>query len=208
MDPYLGEIKCFAGDYAPVGWFLCQGQTLQISDYQALYSILGTQYGGDGINTFALPDMRGRSPLGSGTGPSLTNRVTGEFIGTESVVLTSHEIPAHLHSITNQVTVTNNLNGSGSGTIKCLAATGNSDSPKDNYPANAPARATNYTSNAGTDQLNTDALQMNVVISGDLNVHVNSQCIDAGASAQHNNMQPWACVNFIIAYEGIYPPRS
>jgi len=208
MDAYLGEIKCFAGDYAPKGWFLCQGQVLNISNYQALYSLLGTQYGGDGIATFALPDLRGRTPIGTGTGTGLTTRVTGQLLGSETVALTSHEIPNHFHTISNQATATNNLSGSGTGTIKCLAATGNADTPVGNYPANSRSRTNAFTSTAGTDQLNTDALQMNVTLTGNINVHVNSQCNAAGNSVAHNNVQPWTCINYIICYNGIYPPRS
>jgi microcystin-dependent protein len=208
MDAYLGEIKCFAGDYAPKGWFICAGQVLKISDYNALYSLLGIQYGGDGITTFALPDLRGRAPMGSGSAPGLTTRVTGQLIGTEAVALTTHEIPNHFHSIVNQTTVTNNLSGNGTGTIKCLAATGNADTPKDNYPANAPNRTNTFSNTVASDLLNSEALQMNANVEGNVNIHISSQCNTAGNSVPHNNMQPWSCLNFIICYSGIYPPRS
>jgi len=85
IDPYIGEIIMFAGNYAPQGYAFCNGQILSIASNQALFSILGTTYGGNGVTTFALPDLRGRVPMGPGTGPGLTNRVLGQNIGVEKV---------------------------------------------------------------------------------------------------------------------------
>lgn len=99
MDPILGTIILFAGNFAPRGWALCDGQLLPISQNTALFSILGTTYGGDGIHTFALPDLRGRAPIHAGNGPGLTPRNLGESGGQESVTLTPNEIPAHVHGI-------------------------------------------------------------------------------------------------------------
>ena len=81
MEPFLGQIVMFAGNFAPRGWAMCQGQMLPISQYTALFSILGTTYGGDGRTTFALPDLRGRGPVGMGQGPGLPQRELGEVIG-------------------------------------------------------------------------------------------------------------------------------
>ena len=97
VDPFLGEIMLFAGNYAPRGWAECNGQLLPINQNQALFSILGTTYGGNGQTTFALPDFRGRAPIHVGQGPGLTDRVLGESGGVESHVLTVAEMPAHSH---------------------------------------------------------------------------------------------------------------
>ena len=87
MDELIGTVKLFAGNYSPVGWFLCDGRLLQISQYSALFSVIGTAYGGDGRTTFALPDMRGRVAVGAGRGNGLSNRQVGEIFGTEKHVL-------------------------------------------------------------------------------------------------------------------------
>ena len=99
MDSYVGEIRMFAGKYAPEGWADCDGSLLQISNYEALYSLIGITYGGDGQKTFALPDLRGRLPVGQGQGAGLTTRTLGQqSLGAEAVVLTSNTIPAHTHN--------------------------------------------------------------------------------------------------------------
>ncbi len=208
MNAYLGEIKCFAGNFAPLNWFICNGQELNISAYSSLFSILGTQYGGDGITTFALPDLRGRSPLGAGAGPGLTTRYAGDKVGTETVALTTHEIPNHLHTITNQTTVTNTLGGTGTGVVKCMAGTGDGDTPVSNFIANSPSRTDMFTNSASTDHFNSAALEINSSLIGSLNVHVASQSSIVGQSVAHNNMLPWSCVNYIICYNGDFPPRS
>ena len=93
MDEFIGIIKMFAGNFAPRGWALCQGQILSIAQNTALFSILGTTYGGNGQTTFALPDFRGRGPVGQGQGPGLSPYSLGQLAGTESVTLTSSNIP-------------------------------------------------------------------------------------------------------------------
>jgi len=99
MDQYIGEIRIFAGNYAPSGWALCEGQLLPISQNTALFSILGTTYGGDGKTNFALPDLRGRVVMGMGQGPGLSPRVEGERGGVESQSLTTAQMPSHSHSV-------------------------------------------------------------------------------------------------------------
>ena len=96
-DPYVGEIKMFAGNFAPRGWALCDGQLLAVSQNDALFSLFGTIYGGDGRTTFGLPDMRGRIPVHAGNGPGLTNRVIGQRSGVERVTLAERELPSHNH---------------------------------------------------------------------------------------------------------------
>jgi microcystin-dependent protein len=95
MDGYIGEMKMFAGTFAPMDWEFCWGQQLSISQYNSLFAIIGTQFGGDGITYFNLPDLRGRTPIGSGTGPGLTPRNPAEKGGVETVTLTTANMPAH-----------------------------------------------------------------------------------------------------------------
>lgn len=96
-QPYLGEIKMFAGDFAPRGWEFCDGRLVPIDEYDALFSLLGTIYGGDGSTTFRLPDLRGRVPVHSGEGPGLPTVRLGQQGGAEDVTLTVDELPAHAH---------------------------------------------------------------------------------------------------------------
>lgn len=98
-EPYLGEVRLFAGNFAPRGWAFCNGQILQISQNTALFSLLGTTYGGDGRITFALPDMRGRAMMGARNGPGLTPRQLGEKSGSESVTLSQAQVPSHSHTL-------------------------------------------------------------------------------------------------------------
>ena len=114
-EPFLGEIRMFGSNFAPRGWALCDGQLLAISSNTALFSLLGTTYGGDGRTTFGLPDLRGRFPMHVGNGPGLTPRPWGQKSGAESVTLTVAEMPQHGHAVT--------------------ADPGNTSSPVDNLPA-------------------------------------------------------------------------
>ena len=98
-SPFLGEIRPFGFNFNPRGWLACQGQILSIAQNPALFALLGTQYGGNGTTTFALPDLRGRVPMGQGAGPGLTNRLMGELGGEENHTLTTGEMPAHSHTL-------------------------------------------------------------------------------------------------------------
>lgn len=117
MEPTLGTIMMFAGNFAPIGWALCDGTLLPISDNEALFSLIGTIYGGDGNTTFALPDLRGRAPMHAGQGPGLSPRVVGDRGGAESATLIVDNLPAHNHL------------------INCKSAAGNSNTPKNNFQA-------------------------------------------------------------------------
>jgi microcystin-dependent protein len=121
-QPYIGEIRMFAGNFAPLGWEVCQGQLLPIADNEALFAILGTTYGGDGQTTFALPDLRGRIPIHQGTGQSAY--VIGQSGGQESVALTTQQMPAHSHQ------------------VSCGKGGGNKTSPSAAYWATDPGGST------------------------------------------------------------------
>ena len=175
MDPFIGEIKIFGGNFAPNGWAFCNGQIMSIAQNTALFSLLGTTYGGDGVQTFALPDLRGRVPLSFGQGPGLSDYVLGEASGTESVTLISTQMPAHTHS------------------LQANSSIGSTPTPIGNFTAivdGNDGRGINGFSNA------TDGTMAANAISA------------AGGSQPHPNMQPYLCVNFIIALQGIYPSRS
>lgn len=98
-DPFIGEIRLFAGNFAPQGWAFCQGQLMAISQNDALFALIGTTYGGDGQSNFALPNLSGRIPLHQGQGPGLTPRTIGELSGAETVTLTTAQIPQHTHAM-------------------------------------------------------------------------------------------------------------
>jgi len=97
--PFVGEVRIFAGNFPPQGWAFCDGQLLPISQNTALFSLLYTRFGGDGVSTFALPDLRGRTPIGPGQGPGLTPRSIGAMVGSEAHALTLQEMPAHTHTV-------------------------------------------------------------------------------------------------------------
>ena len=99
MEPFIGQIMLFAGNFAPRGWAFCDGQLLAIASNTALFSILGTNFGGDGRTTFALPDLRGRVPMHAGTGTGLSSRSIGQKVGDETVTLTGAEMPEHSHEL-------------------------------------------------------------------------------------------------------------
>lgn len=111
-DPFVGEIRMFGGNFAPLNWMFCEGQTLPIAEYETLFQLIGTTYGGDGQQTFALPDLRGRLPVHQGQGPGLSNRVLAETVGTETVILTAPQMPAHAHPLaaTGAATISTPLN--------------------------------------------------------------------------------------------------
>lgn len=98
-QPYIGQIKIFAGTFAPAGWVFCDGRLLAIAENSALFALIGTIYGGDGQVTFGVPDLRGRLALNQGQGPGLSNYVIGQALGSETVTLTQTQLPAHSHSV-------------------------------------------------------------------------------------------------------------
>ncbi|KEO84732.1 phage tail protein [Tumebacillus flagellatus] len=121
-EPYIGEIRMFAGNFAPRDWAFCNGQLMSISQNTALFSILGTRYGGDGKTTFALPNLQGAAPMGQGAGPGLTPRTVGGKVGESTVTLITSQIPPHTH------------------VPQAIGAPGNQTSPVGNYWAEAPKK--------------------------------------------------------------------
>lgn len=119
MEPYLGQIQAFGFNFAPVGWAQCNGQLLSIAEYEALFSLLGTTFGGDGQTTFALPDLRGRSIVHPGSGPGLSPIQLGQSGGQETVTLTINQLPSHNHPVSVAV---NTGNGEESDSTKYIAS--------------------------------------------------------------------------------------
>ena len=130
MEPFLGQLMLVPYGFAPKGWALCNGQLLSIPQNEALFALLGTTYGGDGVSTFALPDLRGRVPVSSGQGPGLSSYSVGETYGTESVTLNTTQIPSHTHA------------------VHCDSAKGKAAAPTGRYPAEASSKIYASTANA------------------------------------------------------------
>ena len=170
-QPYVGEIRMFAGNFAPAGWMFCEGQLLPISENETLFQLIGTTYGGDGTSTFALPNLQGSVPLHPGQGPGLSLYDLGQTGGSDTVTLLQSEVPAHSHD----------LNASASEAI--------ATSPEGQLFA-AGQGVAEY---APPGSAATLAPQMVTPVGGD---------------QPHNNMQPSLTLNFCIALQGIYPPRS
>jgi microcystin-dependent protein len=178
-NQYLGEIRMFGGNFAIKNWALCNGQTMSIQQNAALFSLLGTTFGGNGSTTFLLPDLQCRLPVGQGTGPGLTTRVIGENAGTENVTLTLQNLPMHNHMF-NATT--------GNATFQNIS---NTELPGKIV---TPATGHFYTINTGTPAPTMGSL--------------NSQSIGFSGNGQpHPNLMPSLCVSFIIALLGIYPSR-
>ncbi len=172
-DPFVAEIRIFPFNFAPRGWAFCNGQLLPISQNTALFSLLGTTYGGDGKSTFALPNMQGNAPMHPGQGPGLSLHDLGETGGSETVTLLESEIPAHSHALRaspdqadlTAPTQTRSLAGSQGGTI---------------YVTGSPP----------------------------LTMMAPESLPPAGGDQPHNNMMPYLTLNFCIALQGVFPPRS
>ena len=186
QDGFIGEVKLFAGNFNPRTWMLCQGQILPINSYQALFSIIGTYYGGDGRTTFALPDLRGRMPIGVGQGPGLTNRQIGRNGGYESAALTTANMPAHNHTATLTA----------SGQMMCDSLSSIDDSPGGNTLSRSEINI--YSSNSSTIAMQDSS----VLVTGTVTIGNN------GGGMTHENMQPFLGMNYIICIQGTFPSRD
>jgi microcystin-dependent protein len=168
MDPFIAEIRIVGFNFAPQGWAFCDGQILPLSQNTALFSLLGTTYGGNGLSTFALPDLQGRAPMQEGQGPGLSFRSLGEEGGSTLVSLLESEIPNHNHQ------------------IRTVNDPGLQSSPQGAFPS----RANMYKTLPGS----TSPMNASIMT-------------PSGGSLPHNNMQPYLTLNYIIALQGIFPPR-
>ena len=175
--PFLGEIKIVSFNFPPKGWALCNGQLMPINQNQALFSLLGTMYGGDGKSTFALPNLEGSAPIDFGQGPGTSDRVQGEMGGEPSVTLLQSELPSHGHQ------------------LGASTATGASANPAGNVWA------------AG--KVGRQAVNLYAPASGATPPTMSPFALAAsGGNLPHNNMPPFLVVNFCIALQGVFPPRS
>lgn len=173
-NPFIAEIRMFGGNFAPRGNAFCNGQILSIAQNTALFSLLGTTYGGNGQTTFALPNLQSRAPMHPGQGPGLSPRSLGEQGGAESVTLITNQIPAHTHQASGR------------------AAAGDQTSP---------ANTTWATVSSGRNPL--------PLYSPTPNTTMNPQALGvAGGGQPHQNMPPFLAISFIIALQGIFPPRN
>jgi microcystin-dependent protein len=174
-DQYIGEIRPTAFNFAPVGWALCQGQLLPISQYPAVFSLLGTNFGGNGTTNFALPDLRGRVGIGIGSGPGLSPYAIGESSGSEGVALTLNQMPVHTHLAS--------ANSS---------AGGNTSPQASIWTQVNDGSGTGYNTYAGPPG----------------NVTLPPTLVSAAGGSQPISItQPYLALNYIIALEGIFPPR-
>jgi microcystin-dependent protein len=181
-DFFLGEIQIFGFDFAPKGWAKCNGQLLPIAQNQALFSVLGTVYGGNGISTFALPDLQGRLPMGQGDGPGLTPRVIGEKFGEEQHTLLSSENPVHTHTvaaISNPVLANNTATP---GPTQFLAQT--------TFKGSGAAITNIYVPDAAP------------------KTPLNAAAVGTVGGQPHSNRMPLLALNFCIALSGIFPSRN
>ena len=196
-ESFVGEIKMFGGTFAPRDWAFCDGQLLPISQHQALFSILGTKYGGDGRSTFGLPDLRGRVPIHSGNsdGPGLSRYQLGQKGGREAVKLKVDQMPAHAHSYetTAHLSIYNDVGDQDKvdATTQSIAISGVggrvSVPDKNGFSKNAP-----------------NATIPNAVEGSAIQSSTNS----SGVGNAISNMQPYLAINFIICLDGVFPPRS
>ena len=175
MDPFVAEIRIFPFNFAPKGWAFCDGQILPLSQNTALFSLLGTTYGGDGKSNFALPDLQGSVPVEQGQGPGLSLYDLGQQGGEETVTLLQSEIPVHTHQP--------KAHAQDSGTIFNPG------------PAVVPASADG-------------GFAYNTVTNSSLTQFAPQALAPAGGSLPHNNMMPYLTLNFCIALQGVFPPRT
>ncbi len=181
-EPFIGEVKIFGFNFPPKGYALCQGQLLPISQNTALFSLLGTTYGGNGTVTFALPDLQGRMAIGQGQGPGLPAHVMGETAGVPSVTLLTSNIPSHNHTLH-------------SVHVQQQASTDNAveSSPDATFPAVTTAASYSDTPTA-------NVYTGGAVVSGTTDI--------AGSNVPVDVMNPYLCINYSIAVMGIFPSRN
>jgi len=175
MDPFVAEIRIFPFNFAPKGWAFCDGQILPLSQNTALFSLLGTTYGGDGKSNFALPNMQGNAPMHPGQGPGLSLHDLGETGGSETVTILDSEMPAHSHFM--------------------RVHNGDQADHQVPGPTTSIAQSANGSAYQTTSNANLTAMAFQTIT-------------PTGGNQPHNNMQPYLTLNFCIALQGVYPPRT
>lgn len=184
MNPHVGEIRIFAGNFAPAGWMICDGRQLPISENEVLFQLIGTTYGGDGQETFNLPNLQSRVPIHMGTGPDGTTYQIGEMAGSETETLTIQQMPGHNHAASGKITIP--VRGDNPGHLS--------------NPANAAIAVSpgkKFFSKTQSETGIMAPLDMPGVMTG-----------PAGGSQPHDNMQPFLAVNYIISLFGIFPSQT
>ncbi|MEL7089450.1 MAG: tail fiber protein [Pseudomonadota bacterium] len=188
-EPFVGEIRAFGFNFCPRGWTDAAGQLLGLSQNDALFSLYGTIYGGDGRTTFGLPDLRGRVPVNDGNGPGLTDYRLGEKAGQENVAPTSQTMPTHGHAITGVLTAR----------MAASTTTGSTGDPTGNFIGV-------LTGNGG---YTTDATSLVQMADGDISVDVSATTLsNTGQNLTQNNMAPFVVHRYCVALTGIYPSRN
>jgi microcystin-dependent protein len=181
-EPYMSQIEIFGFNFAPKNWALCAGQIMAINQNQALFALLGTTYGGNGVQTFQLPDLRSRIPLGWGNGAGLSPYVLGEIGGNESVTLQQTQVPTHTHLI-------------------------NADSSTSSTLTNVPSGTVGLGRSSGTAP--SGAFAVNIYNSGSAPTKLGSAAVGTtNGSLPHSNLMPTLCMNFCICLLGIFPSRN
>ncbi|MDM1548515.1 phage tail protein [Empedobacter falsenii] len=191
-EAYIGEVRLFAGNFAPRNWAFCQGQLMAISQNTALFSILGTTYGGDGRTTFGLPDFRDHVGIGVGQGPGLSERVLGETGGEENVTLSTQDMPSHTHGVV--MTDQPKLKVSSSPATQTIPITGSSIA-QPGFLVNGSFAPT----------MGVNLEEPEVEVNANIDMKLRTQV--SGGSIPHNNMQPYIGMNYVICLYGIFPPR-
>ncbi|WP_341228119.1 tail fiber protein [uncultured Arcticibacterium sp.] len=200
-DTYLGAIGMFGGNFAPRGWSTCEGQLIAISSNTALFSLLGTTFGGDGRTTFGLPDLRGRAPIGVGHGPGLSTRTWGQKGGVEDVTLNITQMPNHTHlaGLTGKAKI--RLGDQVADSFVGIGRALGQSTLKQSTSPNAVGPViydSNPTYNDG-DHMHDDVMDL---------TGVQVQVGNSGGNQYHTNMQPFLAIYFCIATVGVFPSRN
>jgi microcystin-dependent protein len=212
MDEYLGIIKLFAGNYAPQNYMFCAGQMLPVNDYKALFSVLGTFYGGDGVTNFKLPDLRSRVAIGVGQGAGLSSYNLGRIGGNETIQLTQAQLPSHSHGAVftptgggagNPITASVTVNAGTAGTT--------TNDPTGAYWGSGASIGLTQTrpyTNTKSVTMASDAVQISITGGGGGITGGNVAVANAGAGMPFSSIPPYLALNYIICINGLYPPRS
>jgi microcystin-dependent protein len=204
-DPYLGEMRMVGFDFAPNGWAQCMGQTMSISQNSALFSLLGTIYGGNGTTTFQLPDLRSRTPVGMGQGLGLSNINIGELAGTENAALTVQTMPAHTHA----ATVTGG--GAVTGQISIPATTSTAAGTLGGVPGNTTVLGPNLAGGRPGEIYSTATDNPTNLKPFSVNLQAGAPTVEnasMGGNAPFSLRNPYLGINFVIALQGIFPSRG